>query len=105
VEGRTVFVHPHGFRIFAGAPGETHAAKRNPCHAAERGLVGEGAGPAGTREVLIQSLATLRTEHAGLPSRRLGNPLRNEPTNDRRGDDGTGCRPACRETRAQPGDD
>lgn len=97
MEGRTLFVHPRGFRVFAGSPGETHAAKQNPCHEAERGPVDEGADPAGAREVLIQFLATLRTEHADLPSRRLGNPLRNEPTNDRRGDDGTGCCPACRD--------
>lgn len=43
-------------------------------YAAERGLVDDVVDPTETREVLIRSLAMLRTKHADLPSRKHGNP-------------------------------
>jgi acetyl-CoA carboxylase carboxyltransferase component len=46
----------------------------HPYYAAERGLVHDVIDPAETREVLISSLAMLRTKHADLPSRKHGNP-------------------------------
>ncbi|MFC9537092.1 acyl-CoA carboxylase subunit beta [Streptomyces sp. NPDC056975] len=46
----------------------------HPYYAAERGLVDDVIDPAQTREVLIRSLAMLRTKHADLPSRKHGNP-------------------------------
>ena len=46
----------------------------HPYYAAERGLVDDVIDPAETREVLIRSLAMLRTKHADLPSRKHGNP-------------------------------
>lgn len=46
----------------------------HPYYAAERGLVDDVIDPAETREVLIGSLAMLRTKHADLPSRKHGNP-------------------------------
>jgi acetyl-CoA carboxylase carboxyltransferase component len=46
----------------------------HPYYAAERGLVHDVIDPAETREVLISSLAMLRTKHAELPSRKHGNP-------------------------------
>ncbi|CAM5552386.1 acyl-CoA carboxylase subunit beta [Streptomyces californicus] len=46
----------------------------HPYYAAERGLVDDVIDPAETREVLIASLAMLRTKHADLPSRKHGNP-------------------------------
>ncbi len=46
----------------------------HPYYAAERGLVDDVIDPAETREVLIRSLAMLRTKHAALPSRKHGNP-------------------------------
>ncbi|MFD5768621.1 carboxyl transferase domain-containing protein, partial [Streptomyces sp. NPDC127049] len=45
-----------------------------PSSAAERGLVDHHTDPADTRQVLIRSLAMLRTKHADLPSRKHGNP-------------------------------
>ncbi|MEU2763972.1 carboxyl transferase domain-containing protein, partial [Streptomyces sp. NPDC007094] len=38
------------------------------------GLVDDVIDPADTRQVLIASLAMLRTKHADLPSRKHGNP-------------------------------
>ncbi|MCF1595356.1 acyl-CoA carboxylase subunit beta [Streptomyces muensis] len=46
----------------------------HPYYAAERGLVDDVIDPAETREILIRSLAMLRTKHADLPSRKHGNP-------------------------------
>ncbi|MEV6175026.1 carboxyl transferase domain-containing protein, partial [Streptomyces sp. NPDC051954] len=46
----------------------------HPYYAAERGLVDDVIDPAETREVLIHSLAMLRSKHADLPSRKHGNP-------------------------------
>jgi acetyl-CoA carboxylase carboxyltransferase component len=46
----------------------------HPYYAAERGLVDDVIDPADTRQVLISSLAMLRTKHADLPSRKHGNP-------------------------------
>ncbi|MCQ4043228.1 acyl-CoA carboxylase subunit beta [Streptantibioticus rubrisoli] len=46
----------------------------HPYYAAERGLVDDVIDPVETREVLIRSLAMLRTKHADLPSRKHGNP-------------------------------
>ncbi|THA69996.1 hypothetical protein E6P78_11215 [Streptomyces sp. A0958] len=132
VEGRTVFVYAHDFRIFGalrkayggayivmesqsigadltyawptnetavmGAEGAANVTFRrqianaedpeaarahmvkeykselmHPYYAAERGLVDDVIDPAGTREVLIKSLAMLRTKHADLPPRKHGN--------------------------------
>ncbi|MEW2393546.1 acyl-CoA carboxylase subunit beta [Streptomyces venezuelae] len=53
---------------------EYQAELMHPYYAAERGLVDDVIDPAETREVLIQSLAMLRTKHADLPSRKHGNP-------------------------------
>jgi acetyl-CoA carboxylase carboxyltransferase component len=46
----------------------------HPYYAAERGLVDDVIDPAATREILIRSLAMLRTKQADLPSRKHGNP-------------------------------
>ncbi|MEC4017084.1 acyl-CoA carboxylase subunit beta [Streptomyces sp. H27-D2] len=46
----------------------------HPYYAAEHGLVDDVIDPAATRQVLIRSLAMLRTKHADLPSRKHGNP-------------------------------
>ncbi|RKN40721.1 acyl-CoA carboxylase subunit beta [Streptomyces hoynatensis] len=46
----------------------------HPYYAAERGLVDDVIEPAETRQVLISSLAMLRTKHADLPVRKHGNP-------------------------------
>jgi acetyl-CoA carboxylase carboxyltransferase component len=46
----------------------------HPYYAAERGLVDDVIDPAETRQVLIDSLAMLRTKHADLPARKHGNP-------------------------------
>lgn len=46
----------------------------HPFYAAERGLVDDVIDPADTRQVLIRSLAMLRTKHADLPMRKHGNP-------------------------------
>jgi acetyl-CoA carboxylase carboxyltransferase component len=46
----------------------------HPYYAAERGLVDDVIDPAETRQVLIRSLAMLRTKNADLPSRKHGNP-------------------------------
>ncbi|CAM5368315.1 Acetyl-coenzyme A carboxylase carboxyl transferase subunit alpha [Streptomyces fumanus] len=53
---------------------EYKAELMHPYYAAERGLVDDVIDPAGTREVLIGSLAMLQTKHADLPSRKHGNP-------------------------------
>ncbi|MER7516438.1 acyl-CoA carboxylase subunit beta [Streptomyces sp. NPDC126499] len=53
---------------------EYKAELMHPYYAAERGLVDDVIDPAETREVLIKSLAMLRTKHADLPSRKHGNP-------------------------------
>ncbi|WP_308438609.1 carboxyl transferase domain-containing protein, partial [Streptomyces spiralis] len=53
---------------------EYKAELMHPYYAAERGLVDDVIDPAETREVLITSLAMLRTKHADLPSRKHGNP-------------------------------
>jgi acetyl-CoA carboxylase carboxyltransferase component len=53
---------------------EYKAELMHPYYAAERGLVHDVIDPAETREVLISSLAMLRTKHADLPSRKHGNP-------------------------------
>ena len=53
---------------------EYKAELMHPYYAAERGLVDDVIDPAETREVLISSLAMLRTKHADLPSRKHGNP-------------------------------
>jgi acetyl-CoA carboxylase carboxyltransferase component len=45
----------------------------HPYYAAERGLVDDVIDPRETRQVLIRSLAMLRTKHADLPSRKHGN--------------------------------
>ncbi|WP_019544794.1 acyl-CoA carboxylase subunit beta [Streptomyces sulphureus] len=46
----------------------------HPYYAAERGLVDDVIDPAETREVLVASLAMLRSKHADLPARKHGNP-------------------------------
>ena len=46
----------------------------HPYYAAERGLVDDVIDPAETRQVLIGSLAMLRSKHADLPVRKHGNP-------------------------------
>ncbi|MDH6224225.1 MULTISPECIES: acyl-CoA carboxylase subunit beta [Streptomyces] len=46
----------------------------HPYYAAERGLVDDVIDPARTREVLISSLAMLRTKHVDRPARKHGNP-------------------------------
>ncbi|MEV5174944.1 acyl-CoA carboxylase subunit beta [Streptomyces flaveolus] len=46
----------------------------HPYYAAERGLIDDVIDPRQTREVLIRSLAMLRTKHAELPARKHGNP-------------------------------
>lgn len=46
----------------------------HPYYAAERGLVDDVIDPAETREVLISSLAMLRTKHVDRPARKHGNP-------------------------------
>jgi acetyl-CoA carboxylase carboxyltransferase component len=53
---------------------EYKAELMHPYYAAERGLVDDVIDPAQTREVLINSLAMLRSKHADLPSRKHGNP-------------------------------
>ena len=53
---------------------EYKAELMHPYYAAERGLVDDVIDPAETREVLIRSLAMLRTKHADLPYRKHGNP-------------------------------
>jgi methylmalonyl-CoA decarboxylase subunit alpha len=53
---------------------EYKAELMHPYYAAERGLVDDVIDPAGTRQVLIDSLDMLRTKHADLPSRKHGNP-------------------------------
>ncbi|MFJ5265826.1 acyl-CoA carboxylase subunit beta [Streptomyces sp. NPDC088387] len=53
---------------------EYTAELMHPYYAVERGLVDDVIDPAATREVLISSLAMLRTKHADLPSRKHGNP-------------------------------
>jgi acetyl-CoA carboxylase carboxyltransferase component len=53
---------------------EYKAELMHPYYAAERGLVDDVIDPAATREVLIGSLAMLRSKHADLPSRKHGNP-------------------------------
>ncbi|MFI6662667.1 acyl-CoA carboxylase subunit beta [Streptomyces sp. NPDC050523] len=53
---------------------EYKAELMHPYYAAERGLVDDVIDPAETRQVLIRSLAMLRTKHADLPSRKHGNP-------------------------------
>ncbi|MGW2954506.1 acyl-CoA carboxylase subunit beta [Streptomyces eurythermus] len=53
---------------------EYKAELMHPYYAAERGLVDDVIDPADTREVLIRSLAMLRTKHADLPMRKHGNP-------------------------------
>jgi acetyl-CoA carboxylase carboxyltransferase component len=53
---------------------EYRAELMYPYYAAERGLVDDVIDPAETRQVLISSLAMLRTKHADLPSRKHGNP-------------------------------
>ncbi|MDQ0408570.1 acyl-CoA carboxylase subunit beta [Streptomyces sp. NPDC000349] len=53
---------------------EYKAELMHPYYAAERGLVDDVIDPAETREVLIASLAMLRTKHADPPSRKHGNP-------------------------------
>ncbi|HEY5836137.1 acyl-CoA carboxylase subunit beta [Streptomyces sp.] len=53
---------------------EYKAELMHPYYAAERGLVDDVIDPVETREVLINSLAMLRTKHADLPSRKHGNP-------------------------------
>ncbi|MGW3668936.1 acyl-CoA carboxylase subunit beta [Streptomyces sp. NPDC005141] len=53
---------------------EYRAELMHPYYAAERGLLDDVIDPAETREVLIASLAMLRTKHADLPSRKHGNP-------------------------------
>ncbi|MBZ4019515.1 acyl-CoA carboxylase subunit beta [Streptomyces purpurogeneiscleroticus] len=53
---------------------EYKAELMHPYYAAERGLVDDVIDPAETREVLIRSLAMLRTKHADLPPRKHGNP-------------------------------
>ncbi|MFD8823241.1 carboxyl transferase domain-containing protein, partial [Streptomyces sp. NPDC059605] len=52
---------------------EYKAGLMHPYYAAERGLVDDVIDPAGTRQVLIASLAMLRNKHADLPSRKHGN--------------------------------
>ncbi|MEU8632885.1 acyl-CoA carboxylase subunit beta [Amycolatopsis sp. NPDC048633] len=46
----------------------------HPYYAAERGLVDDVIEPGETRELLIRSLAMLRTKHADIPARKHGNP-------------------------------
>jgi acetyl-CoA carboxylase carboxyltransferase component len=46
----------------------------HPYYAAERGLVDDVIDPRETRQVLIRSLAMLRSKHADLPHRKHGNP-------------------------------
>jgi acetyl-CoA carboxylase carboxyltransferase component len=53
---------------------EYKAELMHPYYAAERGLVHDVIDPTKTREVLIGSLAMLRSKHADLPSRKHGNP-------------------------------
>jgi methylmalonyl-CoA decarboxylase subunit alpha len=53
---------------------EYKAELMHPYYAAERGLVDDVIDPTQTREVLISSLAMLRSKHADLPSRKHGNP-------------------------------
>ncbi|MEU2761706.1 carboxyl transferase domain-containing protein, partial [Streptomyces sp. NPDC006854] len=53
---------------------EYKAELMHPYYAAERGLVDDVIDPADTRQVLIASLAMLRTKHADLPFRKHGNP-------------------------------
>ncbi|GHC37707.1 methylmalonyl-CoA carboxyltransferase [Streptomyces vinaceusdrappus] len=53
---------------------EYRAELMHPYYAAERGLVDDVIDPAETREVLIESLAMLRTKDADVPSRKHGNP-------------------------------
>jgi acetyl-CoA carboxylase carboxyltransferase component len=53
---------------------EYRAELMHPYYAAERGLVDDVIDPRETRAALIRSLAMLRSKHAGLPSRKHGNP-------------------------------
>nr|WP_193433644.1 acyl-CoA carboxylase subunit beta [Streptomyces fodineus] len=53
---------------------EYRAELMHPYYAAERGLVDDVIDPADTRVVLVKSLTMLRTKHAGLPTRKHGNP-------------------------------
>ncbi|MEU1039705.1 acyl-CoA carboxylase subunit beta [Streptomyces sp. NPDC005907] len=53
---------------------EYRAELMHPYYAAERGLVDDVIDPAETREVLIRSLAMLRSKQAELPARKHGNP-------------------------------
>ncbi|MCT2592622.1 acyl-CoA carboxylase subunit beta [Streptomyces sp. N2-109] len=53
---------------------EYKAELMHPYYAAERGLVDDVIDPAETRQVLIETLAMLRTKHADLPARKHGNP-------------------------------
>jgi acetyl-CoA carboxylase carboxyltransferase component len=53
---------------------EYRAELMHPYHAAERGLVDDVIDPRQTRSVLIRSLEVLVAKHAGLPSRKHGNP-------------------------------
>ncbi len=45
----------------------------HPYYAAERGLVDDVIDPAATRDVLVRSLAMLKSKHAAAPSRKHGN--------------------------------
>jgi acetyl-CoA carboxylase carboxyltransferase component len=53
---------------------EYRAALMHPYYAAERGLVDDVIDPGETRQVLIRSLAMLRSKHEDLPRRKHGNP-------------------------------
>ncbi|MBB1262436.1 acyl-CoA carboxylase subunit beta, partial [Streptomyces alkaliterrae] len=53
---------------------EYKAELMHPYYAAERGLVDDVIDPAETREVLVRSLAMLRSKRAELPVRKHGNP-------------------------------
>ncbi|MGW2424537.1 acyl-CoA carboxylase subunit beta [Streptomyces sp. NPDC001709] len=53
---------------------EYKAELMHPYYAAERGLVDDVIDPADTRSTLIAALVMLRTKHAGLPTRKHGNP-------------------------------
>jgi acetyl-CoA carboxylase carboxyltransferase component len=53
---------------------EYEAQLVHPYYAAEHGLIDDVIDPADTRQVLIHSLAMLRSKHADLPARKHGNP-------------------------------
>ncbi|MEU3554299.1 acyl-CoA carboxylase subunit beta [Streptomyces fragilis] len=71
---REIAAAPNPDEVRAAKIEEYRTALMHPYYAAERGLVDDVIDPRDTRSVLIRALAMLRDKHAGLPSRKHGNP-------------------------------